>query len=64
VNADMAERTGVTTGLEKTDAVEILTGVTEGQVVLTSSVYGLGEKAKLAKPEPARPEEPGKPGKP
>ena len=27
--------------------------VTEGQTVLTSSVYGLGEKATLAKPEAA-----------
>ena len=27
--------------------------MTEGQTVLTSSVYGLGEKATLAKPEAA-----------
>ena len=37
----------VTVGLEKPDAIEILSGVQEGQTVLTSSVYGLGEKAKL-----------------
>jgi RND family efflux transporter MFP subunit len=60
---DIAQRTPVKTGLEKPDAVEILSGVKEGQTVLTSSVYGLGEKAKVAppgkseseKPEPAKP---------
>jgi RND family efflux transporter MFP subunit len=50
VSGDMAERTAVKVGLEQPDAVEILSGLTEGQTVLTSSVYGLGEKAKLAKP--------------
>ena len=50
VNGDIAERTSVTVGLEQPDAVEILSGVTEGQTVLTSAVHGLGEKAKLAKP--------------
>jgi len=49
VSGDMAQRTPVKTGLEKPDAVEILEGVKDGQTVLTSSVYGLGEKAKLAK---------------
>ena len=39
----------MTVGIEKTDGIEILSGVTEGQTVLTSAVYGLGEKAKLAK---------------
>jgi len=53
VKGDTAERTPVKIGLETKDAVEILSGVTEGQTVLTSSVYGLGEKAKLAKPEKA-----------
>jgi RND family efflux transporter MFP subunit len=50
VAGDIAQRTPVTVGLEKPDAVEIVTGLTEGQTVLTSSVYGLGDKAKLAKP--------------
>ena len=50
VSGDTAQRTAVTTGIEKPDAVEILTGLREGQTVLTSSVYGLGDKAKLAKP--------------
>ncbi len=51
VTGDTAQRTNVQVGLEKPDAVEILSGLKEGQMVLTSSVYGLGEKAKLAKPE-------------
>ena len=50
VTGDSAQRTPVKTGLEKPDAIEILSGVTEGQSILISSVYGLGEKAKLAKP--------------
>jgi multidrug efflux pump subunit AcrA (membrane-fusion protein) len=49
VQDEVATRTRVRTGLEQTDGVEILDGVREGQIVLTSSVYGLGEKAKLAK---------------
>ena len=59
LTGDIAQRTTVKTGLEKPDAVEILSGVKEGQTVLTSSVYGLGEKAKLvppSKPEPEKPE--------
>jgi len=52
---DLAQRTDVQVGLEKPDAFEILSGVKEGDTVLTSSVYGLGEKAKLAKPEPEKP---------
>jgi membrane fusion protein (multidrug efflux system) len=50
VSGEIAQRTTVTVGLEKPDAIEILSGVREGQTVLTSAVYGLGEKAKLAKP--------------
>jgi RND family efflux transporter MFP subunit len=49
LNGDVAQRTEVKTGLEKPDALEILSGVREGQTILTSSVYGLGEKARLAK---------------
>jgi len=65
VTGDTAQRTDVKIGLEKPDAVEILSGVTEGQIVLTSSVYGLGEKAKLAKPgEAEKTEKAGKPEKP
>jgi len=51
VNGDTAQRTPVMLGLETAAGVEIVSGVSEGQMVLTSSVYGLGEKAKLAKPE-------------
>jgi membrane fusion protein (multidrug efflux system) len=60
VNGDVAQRTVVKTGIEKPDAVEIVSGVTEGQAILISSVYGLGEKAKLAKPAAAagKPETP------
>jgi membrane fusion protein (multidrug efflux system) len=49
-----ATRTPVEIGLEQPDAVEILKGIAAGDRVLTSSVYGLGEKATLAKPEPER----------
>ena len=55
LTGDIAQRTPVKTGLEKPDAVEILSGVKEGQTVLTSSVYGLGEKAKLAAPSKSEP---------
>ena len=49
VTGDTAQRTVVKVGLETTDAVEILSGVSDGQAVLTSGVHGLGEKAKLGK---------------
>jgi RND family efflux transporter MFP subunit len=49
VKDGVAERTTVKVGLETPDAVELLSGVTAGQTVLTSSVHGLGEKAKLGK---------------
>jgi len=46
-----ATRTPVTLGLETPEAVEVLSGVKEGQQVLTSAIHGLGERAKLgAKP--------------
>jgi membrane fusion protein (multidrug efflux system) len=65
VSGDMAQRTPVKVGIEKPDAVEIVAGVTEGQTVLTSSVYGLGDKAKLAKPDATdTPEKSEKPKKP
>jgi multidrug efflux pump subunit AcrA (membrane-fusion protein) len=65
LSGDNAQRTPVKTGLEQPDAVEILSGVSEGQTVLTSSVYGLGEKAKLATPDKsAKPEKPETPEKP
>ena len=47
VSGDEAARTKVTLGLETPEAVEVLSGVTEGQKVLTSGVHGLGERAKL-----------------
>ncbi len=49
VTSDLAQRTVVKTGVETSEAVELLSGVSEGQSVLTSSVHGLGEKAKLGK---------------
>lgn len=45
----VAQRTPVKVGLETPDAVELLSGVSEGQAVLTSAVHGLGEKARLGK---------------
>ena len=51
VTGALATRTKVTLGLETSDAVEILSGVTEGQRVLTSAVLGLGERARLAQPK-------------
>ncbi len=51
LSGDVATRTKVTLGLETSDAVEILSGVTEGQRVLTSAVHGLGERARLTKPQ-------------
>jgi RND family efflux transporter MFP subunit len=61
ITGDLAQRTDVQVGLEKPDAIEIVSGVKEGDTVLTSSVYGLGEKAKLAKPEPEKPAKDDKP---
>ncbi len=49
VKGDLAERTAVTTGIETPDAVEVLTGLQAGETILTSSVHGLGDKAKLVK---------------
>jgi RND family efflux transporter MFP subunit len=55
VTGEDVQRTDVRVGLEKPDAVEILSGLKEGDTVLTSAVHGLGEKAKLAKAEPEKP---------
>jgi RND family efflux transporter MFP subunit len=49
LSGDTAHRTIVTVGLETAEAVEIRSGLRDGQRVLTSSVYGLGETARLAK---------------
>jgi RND family efflux transporter MFP subunit len=49
VTGDTAARTAVKTGIEQSNAIEIVDGLREDQVVLTSAVYGLGEKAKLSK---------------
>jgi RND family efflux transporter MFP subunit len=48
VDKDMAVRTKVTLGLETPEAVEILSGLKEGQKILTSAIHGLGERARLA----------------
>jgi RND family efflux transporter MFP subunit len=49
VTGDTAARTAVKIGVEQSNAIEIVEGVRDDQVVLTSGVYGLGEKAKLSK---------------
>jgi RND family efflux transporter MFP subunit len=49
VTSGVAQRTPVKLGLETTEAVEVLSGVSDGQEILTSSVHGLAEKAKLGK---------------
>ncbi len=48
VSGEEARRTPVKIGLETPEAVELLSGVKEGQKVLVSSIHGLGERAKLA----------------
>jgi RND family efflux transporter MFP subunit len=48
VTGGQATRTPVKLGLETPEAVEVLSGVKEGETVLTSRVHGLGERAKLA----------------
>jgi len=50
VSGNTAQRTPVMIGLETPSGVQVTSGVSEGQTVLTSSVYGLGEKATLAAP--------------
>jgi membrane fusion protein (multidrug efflux system) len=49
VTNGVAQRTPVKLGLETPEAVEVVSGVADGQAVLTSAVHGLGEKAKLGK---------------
>jgi RND family efflux transporter MFP subunit len=56
VSGDVAQRTDVTVGLETLTAVEILSGLKDGQMVLTSAAYGLGEKARVTRPGSATPE--------
>jgi multidrug efflux system membrane fusion protein len=51
VSGAIATRTKVTLGLETTEAVEIASGLTEGQKILTSAIHGLGERARLASPK-------------
>jgi len=51
VSGAIATRTKVTLGLETTEAVEITSGLTEGQKILTSAIHGLGERARLAPPK-------------
>jgi membrane fusion protein, multidrug efflux system len=45
----VAQRTPVKVGLETREAVEILSGVSEGQEILTSAVHGLADKARVGK---------------
>lgn len=48
VNGDAATRTAVTTGLEQDGVVELVSGVTGQQRVLSSGVHGLGDSVRLA----------------
>ena len=48
VSGEEATRTPVKIGLETPEAVELVSGVKEGQKILTSAIHGLGERAKLA----------------
>jgi membrane fusion protein (multidrug efflux system) len=48
VAKDEAVRRPVTLGLETPEAVEVVSGVKEGETVLASAVHGLAEKARLA----------------
>jgi len=47
LTGNTAERTKVTLGIETPETVEVLSGVTEGQMVLTSNVHGLGDKVRV-----------------
>jgi RND family efflux transporter MFP subunit len=49
VSNGVAQRVPVKVGLETGGAVEILSGVSDGQSILVTGVHGLGEKAKLGK---------------
>ena len=49
LTGDTAQRTAVKLGIETPEAVEIVSGVTEGQSVLTSNIHGIGDKVKVAK---------------
>lgn len=49
VTGGVAQRTPVKVGIETSEAVELLSGVSDGQTILTSAVHGLGEKARLGK---------------
>jgi RND family efflux transporter MFP subunit len=63
VTGNTAQRTPVMIGLETPSGVEIKSGVNEGQMVLTSAVYGLGEKATLASAKKEESEKKGEPEK-
>jgi len=56
VTGDVAERTEVKVGFETPVAIEILSGIKDGQMVLTSAVYGLGEKARITRPGSKNPD--------
>ncbi len=48
VKGAVATRTPVSLGIETEDAVELLSGVEEGETVLSSAIHGLAERARLA----------------
>jgi RND family efflux transporter MFP subunit len=56
VSGEVAERTTVTVGFETPVAVEIVSGIKDGQTVLTSAAYGLGEKARVTRPGSENPD--------
>jgi RND family efflux transporter MFP subunit len=47
VDKDNATAVPVTLGIETPDRVELLSGVTEGETVILTNGYGLGDKAKI-----------------
>jgi RND family efflux transporter MFP subunit len=51
VTGDTATRRAVGTGIEQDGFVELLSGVSGGESVLTSGVHGLGDSVRIAKPE-------------
>jgi multidrug efflux pump subunit AcrA (membrane-fusion protein) len=48
VAGDTATSTPVTIGVETPDKVEVLSGVKQGDIVILTGGYGLGDKAKIS----------------
>jgi RND family efflux transporter MFP subunit len=58
VSGDTATSTSVTLGIETTDRVELLSGVKEGETVILTGGYGLGDKSKISVQAAASPAAP------